>query len=130
MTDALSVWTAFTATTIGRDKLYRTIQYFARFLAYYFARFGSVDGAKRLQLIAATVGMHRKCTPYLYSWFIVVVFRAGKPLDNLVVIIKALEQPDSVDKWLQITKATGFGGWLLLDTFQWVHPPALLIMCS
>lgn len=51
-------WLKFLSTTAGRDKVYRTIQYLARFLAYYWA--ADPEAAKRLQSVSAAIGFSRK----------------------------------------------------------------------
>lgn len=51
-------WLKFLSTTAGRDKVYRTIQYLARFLAYYWAN--SPVMVKRLQSLSSTIGFSRK----------------------------------------------------------------------
>lgn len=49
------------------------------------------------------------------------MFRVGKPLDFFQTALKALSIQDEVIKFGTIAKSTGYGGWLLLDTLQWVH---------
>lgn len=47
---------------VGRDKVYRTVQYFARFLAFYCLRKGySNELVARLQALKSALGMSRKC---------------------------------------------------------------------
>ncbi len=53
-------WLKFLSTTAGRDKVYRTVQYLARFLAYFWAQNPSL--AKRMQSLAMAVGFSRKRT--------------------------------------------------------------------
>lgn len=46
---------------VGRDKLYRAVQYYARFLAYYCLRKGySKETVARLQALKSTLGLSRK----------------------------------------------------------------------
>lgn len=50
------------STTVGRDKLYRTIQYFARFLAFYCLRKGYTnETVAKLQALKSALGLSRKC---------------------------------------------------------------------
>ena len=51
-------WIKFTASTVGRDKLYRTVQYVCKLLAYYQST--DSDSQLRLQRLSAAVGMARK----------------------------------------------------------------------
>ena len=64
LTRTLSVWTQFTSTTIGRDKLYRTVQYLCRFLAYYMVKLGMTEWGKKANQLSIAVGMGRKRTNY------------------------------------------------------------------
>jgi peroxin-11B len=52
----------YAATTVGRDKVYRFVQYLSRFLAYYLAqREDYKDLAKRLSSLKSSIGLSRKC---------------------------------------------------------------------
>ena len=57
-------WIKFTATTVGRDKLYRTIQYVSKLLAYHFAQQGlaTKENVDRLTKLSNSVGLARKRT--------------------------------------------------------------------
>ena len=49
------------SSTQGRDKLYRLIQYFSRFLAFYLSKMcPSMEFVKRLQKLSISVGLARK----------------------------------------------------------------------
>lgn len=49
------------ASTQGRDKLYRLVQYFSRFLAFYLSKMSpSAEFVKRLQKLSISVGLARK----------------------------------------------------------------------
>jgi len=54
-------WLKFLGTTAGRDKTYRTIQYLARFLAYYWS--ANPIAVKRFQSLAVSIGFSRKRMP-------------------------------------------------------------------
>ena len=58
-------WIRFLGTTVGRDKVYRTIQYFSRFLAYFIGRTGGAVAFKetiqRLNALSVAIGAGRKC---------------------------------------------------------------------
>jgi peroxin-11B len=53
----------FAATTVGRDKVYRFVQYFARFLAYYLAQRENYnkETVQRLSNLKSSIGLARKC---------------------------------------------------------------------
>lgn len=51
-------WLKLLSSTVGRDKVYRTIQYLARFLAYYWT--SNPSAVKRLQALSASIGFSRK----------------------------------------------------------------------
>ena len=53
-------WIKFTATTAGRDKIYRFFQYFSRFLAYNLAS-DSNNLAERLAKLSLAISQSRKC---------------------------------------------------------------------
>ena len=54
-------WLKFLSTQAGRDKLYRFIQYFGRFLAYNLQRSGGApELAARLAKLSVAVGLGRK----------------------------------------------------------------------
>lgn len=59
-------WLKFLSTQAGRDKVYRFIQYFGRFLAYHLKGRQDVPGAvllaQRLSKLSLAVGAGRKCT--------------------------------------------------------------------
>lgn len=51
------------ASTQGRDKFYRLIQYFSRFLAFYLNKMApSADFISRIQKLSVSVGLARKRT--------------------------------------------------------------------
>ena len=51
----------FLAQTQGRDKLYRLVQYFARFLAFYLTKMSpSSEFVQRIQKLSVSVGLARK----------------------------------------------------------------------
>ena len=59
------------------------------------------------------------------------MFRIGKPLDSLQMILKSLSIKDEFIKTTTILKATGYGGWLVLDMLQWVKGAIYsLLKCS
>jgi hypothetical protein len=55
-------WLKFLSTQAGRDKIYRFIQYFSRFLSYHLAKHTSGDLPTRLNKLSIAVGLGRKRT--------------------------------------------------------------------
>lgn len=52
----------FWSTTVGRDKTYRSVQYLARFLAWYEYRKGATkETVARLTNLKTSLGLSRKC---------------------------------------------------------------------
>lgn len=61
-------WLRFTATTVGRDKIYRGVQYFSRFLAWYLLRQGATkETVARFNNLKKTLALSRKRTVVLFS---------------------------------------------------------------
>ena len=49
------------SSTVGRDKLYRLLQYLSKFLAFYLGKMSpSMEFVKRLQKLSLSLGMARK----------------------------------------------------------------------
>ncbi|KWU47490.1 peroxisomal biogenesis factor 11 [Rhodotorula sp. JG-1b] len=98
------------STTVGRDKLYRAVQYYARFLAYYCLRKGySKETVARLQALKSTLGLSRK------------LMRIGKPVEHLQAAVKGLDLTDPVLKFTTIGRQLGYAGYLVNDTLVWLH---------
>lgn len=54
-------WLKFTATQAGRDKIYRFIQYFSRFLAHHLrTKTPATEWATRLAKLSLAIGLGRK----------------------------------------------------------------------
>lgn len=69
------------STTVGRDKLYRTIQYFSRFLVWYFQKYGyDKQTILRYDNLKSALGLSRK------------LMRLGKPLEHLQAALKATKE--------------------------------------
>ena len=96
----------FVATTVGRDKLLRTIQYFARFYAWYLLRtngtkvqIGSWDAVKK------QFGLTRK------------ILRFGKNVEHLKAAAVAADAK-SIDPFLRyaaVGRQLGYAGYLTFD---------------
>ncbi|KAJ3060750.1 Peroxisomal membrane protein PMP27 [Podochytrium sp. JEL0797] len=100
----------FLASTTGRDRINRFLQYFARFLAWHLARSGA--DKERLAQVAgfmAAFGMTRK------------VMRTGRQLEFYRGAVKSLALKDSVLKVTTVAKSLFMAVWLSFDTCQWLH---------
>ena len=62
------------SNTQGRDKVYRLMQYFSRFLAFYLSKMNgsvSIEFVKKLQKLSLSVGLARKRKALLYIYIII-----------------------------------------------------------
>ncbi|KID93082.1 Peroxisomal biogenesis factor 11, partial [Metarhizium majus ARSEF 297] len=99
---------SFVATTVGRDKLLRTIQYFARFYAWYLLR----TNATKAQIAPWDVtkkqfGLTRK------------ILRVGKNVEHLKAAVETADNPKPVDAFLRyagIGRQIGYAGYLTFDS--------------
>ncbi|KAF9989610.1 Peroxisomal membrane protein PMP27 [Mortierella antarctica] len=97
-------WLKYTATTVGRDKIYRGIQYFSRFLAWYLLRQGyTKDTVARFNSLKKTLGLSRK------------LMRFGKPVEHLDNAVKAVAVKDEFLRYCTIGKQLAYAGYLTLD---------------
>ncbi|KAI8821191.1 peroxisomal biogenesis factor 11 [Chytriomyces cf. hyalinus JEL632] len=96
----------FLATTVGRDRINRFVQYFLRFAVH---QVQDKDTAKRISSLVAVLGQTRK------------VMRTGRQIEFLRAIYKFLEIRDDVVKSTSIAKAVFLSLWLCFDTCQWIH---------
>ena len=101
-------WIKFTATTVGRDKLYRTVQYTSKFLAFYMQQ-QDKDLTERLTKLSNAVGLARK------------LFRVGKPIDFIQTMLKSLAIKDDVIRICAMGRSAFLAGWLSLDVLQWLN---------
>ncbi|KAI1304441.1 Peroxisomal membrane protein PMP27 [Mortierella claussenii] len=93
-------WLKFTATTVGRDKLYRAVQYFSRFLAWYLFRQGaSTETVARFNNLKKTLGLSRK----------------RKPIEHIESAVAASSLKDEVLRFLTVGKQLSYAGYLTYD---------------
>ncbi|KAJ5835743.1 Peroxisomal biogenesis factor 11 [Penicillium robsamsonii] len=104
---ALAHWLRFVATTVGRDKLLRTIQYFSRFYAWYLYRTNKPQSAiDPYNAVKKQFGTTRK------------IMRIGKFLEHLKAAAIAFDNKSPVDpvlRYLTIGRQLGYAGYLTLD---------------
>ncbi|KAK7058852.1 Peroxisomal membrane protein PMP27 [Paramarasmius palmivorus] len=100
----------YSATTLGRDKAYRAIQYFARFYTWYLLSRGEKDVAARWNALKTHLATARK------------LMRLGKPMEHLQAALKAcLSQSTPVEQITTIGRQLGYFGYLSLDAVVWAH---------
>ncbi|CAG8485076.1 11285_t:CDS:10 [Ambispora gerdemannii] len=100
----------FAGTTVGREKVYRAVQYFSRFLAWYLYRQGySKETVQRFANLKSTLTVSRK------------LMRLGKPLEHLQAASKAIKDSDEFTRFTSIGRQLGYAGYLFWDTFVWLH---------
>ncbi|RKP07734.1 peroxisomal biogenesis factor 11 [Thamnocephalis sphaerospora] len=100
----------YAATTMGRDKVYRLVQYFARFLGYYLAQREGYDKqtVQRLANLKSSLGLARK------------LMRIGKPIEHLQTLVKSFGIHDDVLRVLAVGRSASLGVYLFFDMLQWV----------
>ncbi|GMK54958.1 hypothetical protein CspeluHIS016_0200140 [Cutaneotrichosporon spelunceum] len=107
---------ALLATTLGRDKLYRLIQYASRVIAWHLARNGRVSIASRFDALKGALGQARK------------VMRVFKPLENLQAAVKIADSPikgatssEHLAKASQFTRQLCYATYLSTDSIIWLQ---------
>ncbi|CRG84068.1 hypothetical protein PISL3812_01407 [Talaromyces islandicus] len=102
----------FVATTLGRDKVLRTLQYFARFYSWYLFRTNNTKAAiAPWDALKKQFGLTRK------------VLRAGKFVEHLKAAAVAFDNKNPADpvlKNLAIGRQLGYAGYLGLDVLTLV----------
>ncbi|KZT74765.1 peroxisomal biogenesis factor 11 [Daedalea quercina L-15889] len=97
-------------TTLGRDKLYRAAQYFARFLAWYLISRGhKIEGA-RWNALKSHLALARK------------LMRLGKPIEHLQAALRAAQvAAEPGEQITTICRQLGYFGYLTYDTLVWAN---------
>ncbi|KAH8915937.1 peroxisomal biogenesis factor 11 [Atractiella rhizophila] len=97
-------------TTVGRDKLYRAVQYLARFLAWYTFRKGySKETVSQFEAAKSHLGLSRK------------LLRIGKPLEHLQASLRALSIQDPVLKLTTTGRQICYCLFLYHDMYLYLH---------
>jgi len=97
----------FVATTVGRDKLLRTIQYFSRFYAWYLFRTNNPQSSiTPWEQTKKQLGLTRK------------ILRVGKFVEHLKAASTFADAKavDPISKYLSVARQLGYAGYLSLDT--------------
>ncbi|KAH9944515.1 peroxisomal biogenesis factor [Epithele typhae] len=95
-------------TTLGRDKLYRAVQYFARFFAWFLLSRGYKIQAARWDALKAHLALGRK------------LLRVGKFMENAQAVLRAMNAPgETGERIATIGRQIGYFGYLALDQLSW-----------
>ncbi|CAL1696123.1 unnamed protein product [Somion occarium] len=97
-------------TTLGRDKLYRSVQYFARFLAWFLLTRGYKIQAARWNALKSQLALGRK------------LMRLGKPLEHLQAALRAIQtRADAGEQITAIGRQLAYFGYLTYDGIVWAN---------
>jgi peroxin-11B len=102
----LAHYLKFVSTTVGRDKILRTIQYFSRFYAWYLFRTNATPAAiKPFEAIKKQFGLARKA------------LRLGKNIEHFKAASVAADRKDidPVLKFAAVGRQLGYGAYLTFD---------------
>jgi len=100
----------FGGTTLGRDKTYRAVQYFARFCAWYLLSKGDKSDAARWTALKSHLGTARK------------LMRLGKPMEHLQAALRATFSSGPINETITtIARQIGYFGYLSTDAVVWAH---------
>ncbi|PFH54594.1 hypothetical protein AMATHDRAFT_44433 [Amanita thiersii Skay4041] len=100
----------YSGTTLGRDKAYRAVQYFARFYAWYLLGNGNKDEAARWSALKSHLGTSRK------------LMRLGKPMEHLQAALRAaLASGPVAEQITTIARQIGYFGYLMYDAIVWIN---------
>ncbi|KAG6846027.1 hypothetical protein H0H87_011075 [Tephrocybe sp. NHM501043] len=100
----------FGSTTLGRDKTYRAIQYFARFFSWYLLNKGDKVDAARWNALKSHLGIARK------------LLRLGKPVEHLQSALRAsLASGPAVEQILTVSRQLAYFGYLSYDALVWAN---------
>ncbi|KAJ7631084.1 peroxisomal biogenesis factor 11 [Roridomyces roridus] len=98
------------STTLGRDKLYRAVQNFARFYAWFLVSRGHKADSARWTALKSHLGIARK------------LLRLGKPMEHLQAALRAtMAAGPAGEQILTIARQLSYFVYLTLDTFTWAQ---------
>jgi len=108
---AVTHYLRYVATTVGRDKVLRTIQYFSRFYAWYLYRTNNPTSAiQPWTTLKNQFGLTRK------------ILRIGKFVEHLRAGAEFYDAAvksgngDKIAQYLQLLRQVGYGGYMFFDT--------------
>ncbi|KJA29255.1 hypothetical protein HYPSUDRAFT_32656 [Hypholoma sublateritium FD-334 SS-4] len=107
---AVSQGLKYGGTTLGRDKTYRAIQYFARFYAWHLSNKDDKSNVARWMALKTHLGTARK------------LMRLGKPLEHLQAALRATLAAGPLEETLTtIARQLGYFGYLTYDAVVWAN---------
>ncbi|TFK30562.1 peroxisomal biogenesis factor 11 [Coprinopsis marcescibilis] len=100
----------YAATTVGRDKLYRAVQFFARFYAWYLTRKGTKEDVARWSALKSHLGTARK------------LMRLGKPIEHLQAALKTAFAPaPPIETIASVARQIAYFTYLSYDVVVWAN---------
>jgi len=108
---SVSHYLRFIATTVGRDKVLRTLQYFSRFYAWYLFRTNATPAEiAPYEAIKKQFGLARK------------LMRVGKNIEHFKAAAQAADTrgSDPVLKYLAVGRQLGYAGYLTFDAVTYL----------
>jgi len=105
-------------TTVGRDKLYRFVQYYSRLLAWVYLQRGDKVNAARWDGLKGSFSNARK------------ILRLFKFVEHLQSALK-LAQHAAPGDWVSVTQCArqiGYVGFLFFDSVHWAHTTKLVTL--
>ncbi|GLB36272.1 putative peroxisomal biogenesis factor [Lyophyllum shimeji] len=107
----------FGSTTVGRDKTYRAVQYYARFLTWYLLNKGDKHNAARWNALKSHLATARK------------LLRLGKPVEHLQAALRAsLASGPASEQILAIGKQLAYFGYLSYDAVVWANAVKFFVL--
>ncbi|KZV82850.1 peroxisomal biogenesis factor 11 [Exidia glandulosa HHB12029] len=101
------------STTLGRDKIYRAVQYFARLLAWILLQQGNKLEAARWNSLKTHLALGRK------------LMRLFKPLEHCQAALRASQAPllrtHPTEQYLAVARQLSYAGYLALDSVVWAN---------
>ncbi|EJD52146.1 peroxisomal biogenesis factor 11 [Auricularia subglabra TFB-10046 SS5] len=101
------------STTLGRDKVYRAVQYFARFYAWALIQQGNKLDAARWNALKSHLALGRK------------LLRLFKPLEHVQAAARGTQSPllrtSPLEQYLAILRQVSYAGYLTLDGVVWAN---------
>lgn len=105
ISQSLRVW----STTIGRDKTYRAIQYFARFYAWFLLKRGNTLSAVQWNSLKSALASGRK------------MLRLFKPLEHLQAALATPASPFQFEYVASVARQLSYAGYLAYDAIVWAN---------
>ncbi|KAI0639255.1 peroxisomal biogenesis factor 11 [Trametes polyzona] len=97
-------------TTIGRDKLYRALQYFARFFAWLLLSRGYKIQAARWDALKSHLALGRR------------LLRLGKFMESAQAALRALAAPgETGERLTMVGRNLGYAAYLFMDNISWAN---------